>query len=63
MARPGGVKRAEGVTNMGAAVAGWRYWHANGQLSELVVFDEDGREMTRKRWNAAGELIEDTVTR
>lgn len=59
---PGGTKRAEGVTDMGAAVGRWRSWRANGQLSELVVFNENGREMTRKCWNAAGELTEDTVT-
>ncbi|MFD8148649.1 toxin-antitoxin system YwqK family antitoxin [Streptomyces sp. NPDC059708] len=60
---PDGTKRAEGVTNMGAAVGEWRYWHANGRLSELVVFDENGREMSRKCWNAAGEVIVDDVTR
>lgn len=60
---PDGVQRAEGVANMGAAVGEWRYWHPNGQLSEQVVMDENGRELTRKRWNAAGELIEDSKTR
>ncbi|MEU8548170.1 hypothetical protein AB0C81_14475 [Streptomyces roseoverticillatus] len=60
---PDGTKRAEGVTNMGAAVGEWRYWHANGRPSEVVVFDENGREMTRQRWNAVGELIMDHVTR
>ncbi|MFI0739640.1 toxin-antitoxin system YwqK family antitoxin [Streptomyces sp. NPDC021100] len=56
---PDGTKRADGVTIMGAAVGEWRYWHANGRLSELVVFDENGREMTRKRWNALGEVSMD----
>ncbi|AUG76249.1 hypothetical protein CFP65_1350 [Kitasatospora sp. MMS16-BH015] len=60
---PDGTKRAEGVANMGAAVGEWRYWHANGRLSEVVVFDENGWEMTRKRWNAAGEVILDQATR
>ncbi|MGW2601359.1 toxin-antitoxin system YwqK family antitoxin [Streptomyces klenkii] len=60
---PDGTKRAEGVTIMGAAVGEWRYWHANGRPSEVVVFDENGREMSRKRWNAVGELIMDHVTR
>ncbi|MFE3187223.1 toxin-antitoxin system YwqK family antitoxin [Streptomyces violascens] len=60
---PDGTKRAEGVTRLGAAVGEWRYWHANGQPSEVVVFDENGREMSRKRWNAAGEVIMDHVTR
>ncbi|MFF4188591.1 toxin-antitoxin system YwqK family antitoxin [Streptomyces sp. NPDC001691] len=60
---PNGAQRVEGVTNMGAAVGGWRRWYDNGQLSELVVFDKDGRKMGRKRWNAAGERIEETVTR
>ncbi|MFC4517880.1 toxin-antitoxin system YwqK family antitoxin [Streptomyces ehimensis] len=60
---PDGTKRAEGVTTMGAAVGEWRYWHANGRLSELVVLDENGREMTRKRWNATGEVMMDHVTR
>ncbi|MBC2874759.1 MULTISPECIES: toxin-antitoxin system YwqK family antitoxin [Streptomyces] len=56
---PDGTKRAEGVTVMGAAVGEWRYWHANGRLSELVVLDENGREKTRKRWNALGEVSMD----
>ncbi|WP_372409573.1 toxin-antitoxin system YwqK family antitoxin [Streptomyces luteireticuli] len=60
---PDGTKRIEGVTRMGAAVGEWRYWHANGHLSELVVLDEHGRVMTRRRWNAAGELTLDKAIR
>lgn len=60
---PDGTKRADGVTVMGAAVGEWRYWHANGRLSELAIFDEHGREMSRKRWNAMGEVTMDHVTR
>ncbi|MDH6705667.1 hypothetical protein P3T27_002389 [Kitasatospora sp. MAA19] len=32
-------------------------------MSEPVVLDENGREMTRRRWNAAGDLALDTTTR
>ncbi|AYG78188.1 hypothetical protein DWB77_00295 [Streptomyces hundungensis] len=35
---PDGTKRAEGVAITGAAVGEWRYWHANGRPSEVVVF-------------------------
>lgn len=41
----------------------WRYWHADGRLSELVVLDENGRETTRKGWNPAGDLTLDVKTR
>ncbi|MGV9663635.1 toxin-antitoxin system YwqK family antitoxin [Nocardia niigatensis] len=60
---PNGNKRAEGVTKMGSAVGEWRYWHENGQMSEQVVLDADGQEMTRKRWNAAGDLTKDVKIR
>ncbi|WP_189382337.1 toxin-antitoxin system YwqK family antitoxin [Streptosporangium nondiastaticum] len=60
---PDGTKRADGVTRLGSPVGEWRYWHANGQLAELVVFDDNGREMTRRRWSTAGELTLDEVTR
>ncbi|MFI6056163.1 toxin-antitoxin system YwqK family antitoxin [Streptomyces violascens] len=60
---PNGTTRASGVTDMGAAVGEWRYWHANGQLSEVVVLDQHGRELTRRRWNPDGELTKDSTTR
>ncbi|GAA2716335.1 hypothetical protein GCM10010315_27190 [Streptomyces luteosporeus] len=60
---PDGTKRAEGVTIMGAAVGEWRYWHANGRPSEVVVSMRTVGRCREKRWNAVGELIMDHVTR
>ncbi|MEU6580743.1 hypothetical protein [Nocardia sp. NPDC046763] len=60
---PDGTKRIEGVTDMGVAVGEWRYWHANGQLSERVVLDERGRVLIRQRWNAAGAQTMDKTIR
>ncbi|MGW4242995.1 toxin-antitoxin system YwqK family antitoxin [Nocardia sp. NPDC004722] len=60
---PNGNKRAEGYTDMGAAVGEWRYWHENGQMSEEVVLNANGDQLTRKRWDAAGRLTKDVKIR
>jgi hypothetical protein len=48
---------------MGVAVGQWRYWHANGNLSESVMLGANGREITRKQWNAAGDVTLHKETR
>lgn len=56
---PDGRKRHEGVNSAGKAVGEWRSWHTGGQLAQWRTFDEQGRPLTRKRWDARGNLTED----
>jgi antitoxin component YwqK of YwqJK toxin-antitoxin module len=56
---PNGQLRARGSTSSGRAVGLHLEWHPNGQLAVEHRFDDAGREISIRRWDESGHLIED----
>jgi antitoxin component YwqK of YwqJK toxin-antitoxin module len=56
---PSGQLKDEGVSKMGTAVGDWRSWYPDGKLARHIVFDDNGAQIARKRWDQDGNLIED----
>ncbi|WP_260638667.1 toxin-antitoxin system YwqK family antitoxin [Streptomyces angustmyceticus] len=54
-----GSRKREGTSKRGDAVGEWRSWHANGQLSECVLFSQSGEYLRRQRWDRGGNLTVD----
>lgn len=54
-----GQLKEEGVSNMGVAIREWRTWYPDGRLERHLVFDENGGQVARRRWDRDGNLIED----
>jgi antitoxin component YwqK of YwqJK toxin-antitoxin module len=54
-----GQKRQEGVNKAGLAVGEWQTWYLNGRLADRRTFDDQGRPLTRERWDQDGALTED----
>jgi antitoxin component YwqK of YwqJK toxin-antitoxin module len=54
-----GQLRAKGVVSSGRAVGLHRRWHRNGQLAAEQRYDDNGRELSVRTWDEAGNVIDD----
>ncbi|HEY9330726.1 MAG TPA: hypothetical protein VIS09_21215 [Streptomyces sp.] len=56
-----GSPQSAGVAARNRAVGEWREWHPDGSVRQIDVYDDTGRLRARRKWNAAGTLIQDVT--
>jgi len=56
-----GTLRHSGMVKLGMAVGMHQEWYPNGQLISQREFDSGGDELARRRWDEAGNLIEEKI--
>jgi antitoxin component YwqK of YwqJK toxin-antitoxin module len=62
---PDGQPKSEGQVRYGMAIGTFREWHRNGRLAVEQRFDDEGhgRQLSLRRWDEDGNLIEDKTYR
>jgi antitoxin component YwqK of YwqJK toxin-antitoxin module len=59
---PNGAMRLEGQSRYGVGAVGvWREWYPDGRPAAEQGFDDDGRQLYVRRWDASGAVLEDTT--
>lgn len=56
-----GALQSAGVAAQNRAVGEWREWHPDGTIKQIDVYDDTGRLCARRKWDAAGTLIQDVT--
>jgi antitoxin component YwqK of YwqJK toxin-antitoxin module len=60
---PSGQVKARGEARFGEAVGVHQVWHANGQLAAETVFDDQGKRLSNREWDEAGNVIAESTHR
>jgi antitoxin component YwqK of YwqJK toxin-antitoxin module len=58
-----GTLHHRGTVKRGIAVGTQSEWHPNGQLAKQLEFDDHGRQLSRRLWDPAGNLLEEHIYR
>ncbi|MGW0935082.1 toxin-antitoxin system YwqK family antitoxin [Streptomyces sp. NPDC002666] len=56
-----GSPQSAGVAARNKAVGEWREWHPDGSIRQIDVYDDTGRLRARRKWDAAGTLIQEVT--
>ncbi len=58
---PDGSPQSEGTAARNRAIGEWREWYPDGTVKQVDVYDDTGRLRSRRKWDAAGTLIQDVT--